>query len=310
MTGPTPPRLVCFGNFTVDDVVLPDGQTQPGCMGGDALYAALAARLWEPAVEMVAPVGTDLPRDVSAQIAAIGFSLSGLPRRSIATIHNRVQYDHAGGRTWTAYTSQEDFHTLSPVPSDVPPLYLAAQAFLVAAMSLDAQETLVGWLKDQTTAVVALDLQEDYIAGNEARIDAMIRQVDIFMPSEEEVRRLLGHDDWHRAARHWAAIGPRVIVIKRGSAGSFVYDAFAERVFEVPAYPATAIDTTGAGDSYCGGFLAALTQEPGQLVRAARAGAVSASFAIEGLGVTPLLRARPEDAIERLANWQSVLGDV
>jgi len=55
------PSLVCLGNFTVDDVVLPDGRERPGCLGGDALYAGLAARLFEPAVEIVAPVGSDLP---------------------------------------------------------------------------------------------------------------------------------------------------------------------------------------------------------------------------------------------------------
>lgn len=39
------PRLVCFGNFTLDDIVLPGGRERPGCIGGDALYAALGARL-------------------------------------------------------------------------------------------------------------------------------------------------------------------------------------------------------------------------------------------------------------------------
>ena len=56
-----PPRLLCFGNLTIDEVVVPDGRVQANCTGGDCFYAAVAARLFEPAVEMVAPVGTDLP---------------------------------------------------------------------------------------------------------------------------------------------------------------------------------------------------------------------------------------------------------
>ena len=55
------PRLVCLGNFTLDDVVLPDGSERPLCTGGDALYATLAARAFEPRTELVAPVGDDSP---------------------------------------------------------------------------------------------------------------------------------------------------------------------------------------------------------------------------------------------------------
>lgn len=306
MTGSeaVPPSLVCLGNLTVDDVILPDGTSQPGCMGGDALYAALAARLWEPAVEMVTPVGKDLPPEVTAQIMQAGFSFAGLPQRSVPTIHNQVRYDDHGGRSWTLHTPPGDFHTLSPLPQDVPPAYLAARTFLVAAMSLDAQEQLVEWLRTHTTAIIALDVQEDYIRGNEDRLDALIRQVDVFMPSEEEVRRLVGHEDWLRAAQLWAASGPRVVVIKRGAAGSLLYDARRDHAFDTPAFPTPAVDTTGAGDAYCGGFLAMLTREPGRLDRAARAGAVSASFAIAGFGMGPLLSARPAEATERLTQWE------
>ena len=49
------PSLVCLGNFTIDDVVLPDGSERPGCTGGDALYATLAARPGSPRAELVAP---------------------------------------------------------------------------------------------------------------------------------------------------------------------------------------------------------------------------------------------------------------
>ncbi len=33
-----PPRLVCLGNLTIDDVYLPDGRHRPNCSGGNALY--------------------------------------------------------------------------------------------------------------------------------------------------------------------------------------------------------------------------------------------------------------------------------
>ncbi len=52
------------------------------------------------------------------------------------------------------------------------------------------------------------------------------------------------------------------------------------------------VDLTGAGDASCGGFLAGyfLTRNE---VEAAMRGAISASFAVEGVGFSGLLRARP-----------------
>ncbi len=77
------PRLVCLGNFTIDDVYLPDGEVKPNCMGGDALFAALGARLWEPRVQMVAPIGNDLPVSTLKAVQETNFEQIGLPKRAI-----------------------------------------------------------------------------------------------------------------------------------------------------------------------------------------------------------------------------------
>jgi ribokinase len=304
-TQTSPPRLVCLGNLTLDDTVLPDGTERLACAGGDALYAALGARLWEPAVQLVAPRGDDLPLPVAARIEAEGFSLEGLPNRLRPTIHNRVEYDNRGGRRWTLYSSPDDFDALSPRPADIPGAFLEAEAFLIAAMSLEAQEELGVWLRRRTRAAVALDLQEDYIAGNQQRLRALIGQAHLFLPSEDEVRQLFGHDEWERAAREAAALGPEVVVIKRGARGSLVHDKSSGRTIEVTACPAAVVDTTGAGDAYCGGFLAQFIHSPRDLLRCARAGAVSSSFAVEGFGTDALLRVRAETAAARLADWEA-----
>jgi sugar/nucleoside kinase (ribokinase family) len=61
---------------------------------------------------------------------------------------------------------------------------------------------------------------------------------------------------------------------------------------------------TGAGDAYCGGFVAGFVHDPNRVDCAARVGAVSASFAIAGLGIEALSPARPADAVARLAEWR------
>ena len=175
------------------------------------------------------------------------------------TLHNRVEYFADGDREWTLFATEEEFDILSPLPSDIPASYRDAKAFMVLAMTLTAQQRLVADLKANTKAVVALDPQEDYIKGNEAALRDLISKVDIFMPSAEEVVRLLGTSDWSAAARAFAALGPKLVVIKLGGEGSLLFDrererrAQGSRLFRSP----TSSIRPGAGDSFCGAFMAA-----------------------------------------------------
>ena len=301
MTGP---RLVCLGSFTIDDVVLPDGTERIACIGGDAVYAALGARLWDTRTAMVAPVGSDLPDIVLRSVSRIGIQTDHLTRRPFPTLHNRVVYDSHGGRSWTLFASEAVFHELSPKPEDIPEQFLEADAFLVLAMTLAAQERLLTFLHASTSAVVALDLQEDYISGNEDRILALLPKTDIFLPSAEEVQQLTGLENWAEAARYFASLGPSLVVIKLGEKGCLVYDGEQDKIMSLPAFPASnVVDTTGAGDSFCGGFVAALDNNRGNALEAARAASVSASFAIANYGVDGLLATSTEMARQRLTGW-------
>jgi len=56
------------------------------------------------------------------------------------------------------------------------------------------------------------------------------------------------------------------------------------QLLHVPAIPTTVVDTTGAGNAFCGGFLAGFIQT-GDLLTAARYGRVAASFLVEQVGL-------------------------
>jgi sugar/nucleoside kinase (ribokinase family) len=93
--------------------------------------------------------------------------------------------------------------------------------------------------------------------------------------------------------------GVPVVALRMGARGSLVATAGGE-VYTVPAVPTNVVDTTGAGDAYCGGFLVAL----GTGVDVAEAGAraaVSASFAIEQFGVPMFDEQTCAEAERRLA---------
>jgi sugar/nucleoside kinase (ribokinase family) len=84
-------------------------------------------------------------------------------------------------------------------------------------------------------------------------------------------------------ARKISEYGPQIIVIKRGLLGQMLYDAPGNHRYEISAYPSRVADPTGAGDAFCGGFLAGFQQTNDPLM-AALHGSVSASLVIEGSG--------------------------
>jgi ribokinase len=129
---------------------------------------------------------------------------------------------------------------------------------------------------------------------------SILRSVDVFLPSEQEVQLLLGGDSLWNAACCFAEAGPAVVVIKAGSKGSLVYDYHARTRHHIPPYPVDIVDVTGAGDAYCGGFMVGY-QESGDPVVAACYGAVSASFVLEGFGALYALRFSRHQAEARLS---------
>ena len=85
-------------------------------------------------------------------------------------------------------------------------------------------------------------------------IDAL-RKVDIFAPNRSEAQQLTGEPDPARAAALLAQYCPLVIV-KAGAMGA--YAQAGQQSWHSPALKVDVVDTTGAGDAFNAGFLAAL----------------------------------------------------
>ena len=66
-------------------------------------------------------------------------------------------------------------------------------------------------------------------------------------------------------------------MLKAGGAG--VYVQWRNELFHLPAFDAPAVDPTGAGDAFCGGFMAGMAAT-GDVIDAAALGSAAASFAI------------------------------
>ena len=107
-----------------------------------------------------------------------------------------------------------------------------------------------------------------------------------------------------KAADLILAMGPKVLIVKKGESGSLMCSSDGER-FILPAYPASkAKDPTGAGDSFAGGLMGYLAQRGKtdfESLRTAIAyGTVIASFAISDFSLDGLNSVAKADIDKRL----------
>lgn len=284
-----PADLTCIGNFTIDEVVRPDG-TRRTALGGDALFAVLAARLVGGHADWLAPLGDDNDAELLDLLRGRDLDVDRMPRRDLPTVRNIVTYLDESDRHWLLVHGEDHFDRMSVYPEDVPAEVLAGRGVLVLAMSLQSQLVLTPWLRAATTGTVFLDLQEDYILGHEAELLALVGSCDVLLPSEVEAQRLTGTTDTAEAARRLLACGAGLVVVTLAERGCLVAEP--GRQVHVPAEPVVPVDSTGAGDAFAGAFAAAHLAglDP---VTAATTAARVAAVAISGYGTEALLDAQP-----------------
>lgn len=132
---------------------------------------------------------------------------------------------------------------------------------------------------------VALTLSDGFCVGRPrpAFLDFITRDCDIVFANEDEALSLFQVTDVEEATRAFAATG-KLVALTRSEKGSRIIGQ--GQVVEVPAAPTTVIDTTGAGDAYAAGFLAAHARAL-PLAECGRWGSVAASEAISHFGARP-----------------------
>lgn len=135
-----------------------------------------------------------------------------------------------------------------------------------------------------------------------ALIEHAMRRADIAFPGLEDAELLLDLTDPDRIVDLCLSFGPTLVVLKMGAAGCLL--ATPGRRERVAAFPCRPLDATGAGDTFCGSFLAE-TARGASPSQAARYAACAAALSTAGYGAVPpiprrdvvleALRTGPED---------------
>ena len=123
---------------------------------------------------------------------------------------------------------------------------------------------------------------------------------------------LTGEYNINKVIRSLAAMGPEYVVVKRGEYGFMAYQSSTDELFVMPAYPVqNLVDPTGAGDTFAGGvfgYLASLKEWNFEDVKAACVhGCVTASFTVEGMGVSGVQKLSLDQIYSRTKDYLKII---
>jgi sugar/nucleoside kinase (ribokinase family) len=332
------PSNVIAGRITREYILPPFGKPILDVPGGDALYAAGGLSVWDNDIGLLARVGEDYPRPWLKQIEAQGVDIAGIQileqsldlrdfhaynekleitrgtpvsqfaRRELTFPKALLGYQEPSER----HKDTKKIHMAAPLPMEIPADYRRPHAVHLCPLDFEIHNQLTTAFRAGSVTTITLDPSPDYMTRSFLRnLRVVLAGLTTFLPSEEELRRLFWgetYDLWEMAAAI-GAYGCEIVVVKRGGLGQVVFDVKGNHKWEIPAYPARPADPTGAGDAFCGGYLAGFrkTYDP---LEAALYGNVSASLTVEGSGAfypTEVLPGLAEARLSALKNLVRVV---
>lgn len=265
-------RVACIGILVADIIAEPvNGCPQTGLLmpvnsitlhnGGNAMTAAINLRKLGIETEIIGKTGEDIFGNYLKEcMTDAGVGICGLKRTSKEQTSASVlmidscgerSFFHCEGANATFSVKDIDFSII-----DECDIVFVTGTFLMH--TFDGAETAEFLreckLRGKTTF---LDVCWDATGKWGELLDLSMSYIDYFMPSIDEAVCLAGTDEPEKIADVFMNKGVKNVVIKLGKKGCYIKTESMTGGIYLPARAVDAIDTTGAGDSFCSGFIAA-----------------------------------------------------
>lgn len=239
-----------------DEVIrLQDYRIEQGGMVATALVAA--ARLGGD-TEFLGAVGDD----ANGQRSLESFAAEGVAATGVRILGGAVSAfsfilveKGSGLRTIIHEPGVQRNRALKDFPANLSALLSGVGFLHLDGFWMDNAVTLTKAAK-KAGIVITLDIGQNQ---RDPQIENLIGLADYVIPSLAFAKRFSGHSQAEKAASTLLGYGAGAVIQTLGEKGSFALTREG-RSFTVPAFPVMAVDTTGAGDSFHGGFLFALSR--------------------------------------------------
>ncbi len=294
--------LLVVGTVAFDAIETPFGKTDK-IVGGAASYIALASSYFTPDINLVSVVGDDFPQDFMNTLKGQGVNLDGLQ------IKQGEKSFFWSGRYHNDMNSRDTLDTQLNVLADFDPIvpegYKNCEFLMLGNLMPQVQQKVLSQLTTRPKLIV-LDTMNFWMDIAMPELMETLKGIDVLTINDSEARQLSGEYSLVKAAQKILAMGPKVLVIKKGEHGALLFNK--EEVFFAPALPLEDVfDPTGAGDSFAGGFIGYLAKTKDvsfeNMKRAIIFGSAMASFTVEKFGTERLIGLSQDDVSSRVQEF-------
>ena len=301
--------LLAVGTLAYDDVYTPYGEVKQ-IEAGSCSYIAMAATQFVQPVQLVSVIGGDYNDDFLADLQRRGADLEGvevIPDGKSFFWAGRYHDDMMGRDTLDT-----QLNVLADFDPKVPEAYRNTDYIMLGNLTPAVQAQVIDQLTHRPK-LIALDTMNFWMDIALDDLKAVLQRIDILIINDEEARQLSGELSLLQAAAKIVALGPQILIIKKGEHGALLFRG--NQLFSAPALLLPkVVDPTGAGDTFAGGLMGylAATDDTSfdNLKRAVIYGSAMASFVVEDFGtrrMQTLDRAQIDQRVHRFVDLMNVV---
>lgn len=276
--------LLAVGTVAFDCVETPFGK-HDDIIGGSVSYLGTSASYFTD-VRMMSVIGEDFPEDTLEFFRSRKINTDGVKRLPGKTFRWRGKYTDNLNE---AETLDTQLNVLTEFDPRVPEEFKNSDYLVLGNISPDLQLNVLNQVPN--AKLVACDTMNFWISGALDDLKKTLKKVNLLSINDGEARMLSGEHNLVHAAKAIRAMGPDILIIKRGEHGALAVTE--EGMFSAPALPLDVIkDPTGAGDSFAGGLMGYIarkgTWDLESLRQGVILGSVMASFNVQDFSLERL----------------------
>ena len=295
-------RLVTVGSVAFDAIESPFGKTDK-IVGGAGTFITLASSFFVKEQGIISVVGDDFPAATLENMKAKGIDIQGIQiKAGEKTFFWSGRYHNDMNSRDTLVTELNVLEHFNPI---VPQAFQGADYLMLGNLSPQVQRMVIERM-EKRPKLIAMDTMNFWMDIALDELKKTMALVDVLIINDEEARQLSGVYSLVKAAKVIRAMGPKIVIIKKGEHGALLFHE--ENMFFAPALPLEDVfDPTGAGDTFAGGFMGYIAATDDfsfeNMKRAIIAGSALASFCVEKFGTQRLLELTKEELNARVKQF-------